>query len=254
MALFLVSVFLCLNPLLQIQNWFFNDCGIFSINLLQFFLTIDILIQLQDIFVLGQKSIRPYWKNYFENTDVLVSIIVCRILLIIWCRFGILSSMSDEFIGQCNGQKQSSGSVLQKSILRNFTKVRSRPAILLKKRLAQVFSCEFWKIFKSTFFIEHLWRLLLNGVTFNFVFTIYKKTQSLIFQRKGKKKGQKKKRKGKDLQEKNISFLFSIMLNSFNYWVLEIKVSSSQNLWIQSWIQCKGFFFNFPIKSIIKKK
>ena len=23
----------------------------------------------------GQKKIRPYWKNYFENTDVLVSII-----------------------------------------------------------------------------------------------------------------------------------------------------------------------------------
>ena len=32
-----------------------------------------------------------------------------------------------------------------------------RTATLLKKRLAQVFSCEFYEIFKNTFFTEHLW-------------------------------------------------------------------------------------------------
>ena len=26
-----------------------------------------------------------------------------------------------------------------------------------KEALAQVFSCDFWKISKNTFFIEHLW-------------------------------------------------------------------------------------------------
>ena len=31
-----------------------------------------------------------------------------------------------------------------------------------KETLAQIFSCEFRKIFKSTFFTEHLWWLLLN--------------------------------------------------------------------------------------------
>ena len=31
-----------------------------------------------------------------------------------------------------------------------------RPVLLLKKRLAKVFSCEFCEIFKNTFFIEHL--------------------------------------------------------------------------------------------------
>ena len=31
-----------------------------------------------------------------------------------------------------------------------------RPAILLKKRLAQVFSCEFCELSKNTFFTEHL--------------------------------------------------------------------------------------------------
>ena len=37
-----------------------------------------------------------------------------------------------------------------------------RPATLLKKEtLAQVFSCEFCEISKKTFFIEHLWWLLL---------------------------------------------------------------------------------------------
>ena len=31
-----------------------------------------------------------------------------------------------------------------------------RPATLLKETLAQVFSCEFYGIFKNTFFTEHL--------------------------------------------------------------------------------------------------
>ena len=30
-----------------------------------------------------------------------------------------------------------------------------RPAILLKRDSAQVFSCEYWEIFKSTYFEEH---------------------------------------------------------------------------------------------------
>ena len=34
---------------------------------------------------------------------------------------------------------------------------RLRPATLLKRRLAQVFSCEFCQISKNTFFTEHLW-------------------------------------------------------------------------------------------------
>ena len=39
-----------------------------------------------------------------------------------------------------------------------FNKVAAlRPATLLKRRLAQVFLCEFSKIFKNTFFTEHLW-------------------------------------------------------------------------------------------------
>ena len=35
-----------------------------------------------------------------------------------------------------------------------------------KDTLAQVFSCEFCEISKSTFFIEYLWWLLLNSVPF----------------------------------------------------------------------------------------
>ena len=37
-----------------------------------------------------------------------------------------------------------------------------RPVTLLKKRLWQMFSCEFREIFRNTFFIEHLRWLLLN--------------------------------------------------------------------------------------------
>ena len=38
-----------------------------------------------------------------------------------------------------------------------------------KETLAQVFSCEFCKISKNTFFIEHLWRLLLVLVSCGFI-------------------------------------------------------------------------------------
>ena len=65
----------------------------------------------------------------------------------------------------------------EKGVLRNFTKFTGkhlcqslffskvaglRPVTLLKKTLAQLFSCEFCEIFKNAFFIEHLWWLLLK--------------------------------------------------------------------------------------------
>ena len=44
-----------------------------------------------------------------------------------------------------------------------FNKVAGlRPVTSLKKRLWQMFSCEFREIFRNTFFIEHLRWLLLN--------------------------------------------------------------------------------------------
>ena len=61
---------------------------------------------------------------------------------------------------------------VRKDVLRNFTKFTGRhlcqsfffnkvaglrSATLLKKTLTQVFSCEFCKIFRNTFFTEHLW-------------------------------------------------------------------------------------------------
>ena len=46
------------------------------------------------------------------------------------------------------------------------TCARVRAATLLKKTVAQVFSCEFCEIFKSTFFTEYIWapasKLLTN--------------------------------------------------------------------------------------------
>ena len=53
------------------------------------------------------------------------------------------------------------GKQLCQSLL--FNKVAGlRPVTLLKKRLWQMFSCEFREIFRNTFFIEHLRWLLLN--------------------------------------------------------------------------------------------
>ena len=70
-------------------------------------------------------------------------------------------------------QKQSSEVCYKKVVFRNFTKFTRkhlcqslffnkvaslRPATLFKKRLAQVFSCDFCEIFKDTIFTEHLWK------------------------------------------------------------------------------------------------
>ena len=64
------------------------------------------------------------------------------------------------------------GGVLKKSVLKNFVTFTRKhlcqsfffnkvsglmPATLLKKTLAQVFSCDCREIFKNTFFTEHLW-------------------------------------------------------------------------------------------------
>ena len=70
-------------------------------------------------------------------------------------------------------QNQSPGCSVKKGVLKNFTKFTGkhlcqslffnkvaglRPATLLKRDSgADVFSCEFWEIFKNTIFIEHLW-------------------------------------------------------------------------------------------------
>ena len=61
---------------------------------------------------------------------------------------------------------------IKKCVLRNFTKFTGKHLrqslffnevtgqacnYIKKETLAQVFSCEFWEIYKSTFFTEHLW-------------------------------------------------------------------------------------------------
>ena len=53
----------------------------------------------------------------------------------------------------------------EKVVLKNFAILKHlnfRPATLLKETPTQVFSCEYCKIFKNSFFIEHLWWLLLK--------------------------------------------------------------------------------------------
>ena len=61
-------------------------------------------------------------------------------------------------------QKQLSRGVLQKAVLRNFTKFTGNTCVrkpkacnfIKKETLAKVFPCEFCKISKNTFFTEHL--------------------------------------------------------------------------------------------------
>ena len=85
-------------------------------------------------------------------------------------------------------QRQSSRSVLQKGVLRNFAKFLRRqpcqslffnkvaglrPATLLKKRLwHSCFPVNFVKFLRTPFFIEHLWWLLLEQYDFPVITTM----------------------------------------------------------------------------------
>ena len=57
-----------------------------------------------------------------------------------------------------------------------------RASLLIKRALAELFSCEFCEIFKNNFFIEHPWRLLLK-IKFSFgklpVMKVFSKKQPL---------------------------------------------------------------------------
>ena len=59
----------------------------------------------------------------------------------------------------------------KKGVLENFAKFTakhlSRASFLIKRALAELFSCEFCEIFKNNFFIEQPWRLLLK-IKFSF--------------------------------------------------------------------------------------
>ena len=59
---------------------------------------------------------------------------------------------------RCSVKKVCLG-ILQKSWENNCLRVRPQACNFIKKEtMAQVFSCEFCKISKNTFFIEHFWR------------------------------------------------------------------------------------------------
>ena len=62
----------------------------------------------------------------------------------------------------CKNSAQSSESVQEKDILKNSAKFTGKhmhlQLCLNSETLAQVFFCEFWAIFKNTYFQEHLWK------------------------------------------------------------------------------------------------
>ena len=77
---------------------------------------------------------------------------------------------------------------MKKGVLKNFTKFTGKylcqslffnkglkPATLLKKRLAQLFSFKFSQIFKNTFFTEHLWTTASVKYTYLFYYCLQSK-------------------------------------------------------------------------------
>ena len=70
----------------------------------------------------------------------------------VFCKKGVLKNFTQKFTGK----------YLCQSLF--FNSYRPQTCNLIeKKTLAQVFSCEFCEISKNTFFIEHLWWLLLKA-------------------------------------------------------------------------------------------
>ena len=108
-----------------------------------FFLTLYSCIRTQSkiLFVCGHMQVRktPYSHIIRSSRPE------------VFCKRGVLSNFT-KFTGK---------HLCQSLFLNKFPGLR--PATLLKKEtLAQVYSCEFCEISKNTFFIEHLWWLLLH--------------------------------------------------------------------------------------------
>ena len=80
------------------------------------------------------------------------------------------------------------GSSVRKGVLRNFTKFTGKHmcqslffnSFIKKETLARIFSCEFCKTSKNTFFIEHL-RATASEVTLLSVYISWKKLRSHFF-------------------------------------------------------------------------
>ena len=93
-----------------------------------------------------QQILDRFWVDFdFKFTNlyhVLKGSILLRRSLDVWNR----SSRAEVFC--------------KKGILKNFAKACN---FRKKETLAQVFSCDFWEVFKNSFFIEHLrWLLLMK--------------------------------------------------------------------------------------------
>ena len=92
----------------------------------------------------GNSLVKTLWQNKVAQTNISVA--------------GIATNRSSH--QRCS---------MKKCVLKNFVKFTGKhlcqrlffnkvePATLLKKRLDRFFSCEFYKIFKNTFFTELLW-------------------------------------------------------------------------------------------------
>ena len=109
---------------------------------------------LKKSFSLGKTSFTMVWDHNESNwlTPQLVRILVISLFTSnrpkVFCEKGVLKNFA-----KFTGKHLFQGLV--------FNKVPKTCNIIKKEALAQVFSYEFCEVFKNTFFIEHLWWLLL---------------------------------------------------------------------------------------------
>ena len=102
------------------------------------------------------------WKNRWDNSLCLMNILTMK-----------FNSSRERNCEASDFMSSGTEAVVQRCSVRNmFLKISQnsqkntcvRVFFLIKlQNLAQVLSCEFCKVFKNSFFIEHLWWLLLSG-------------------------------------------------------------------------------------------
>ena len=106
-----------------------------------------------------------------------------------------------------------------------------RSASLLNKRLAQVFSCEFYKISKNTFFTEHLW----TTVCFKSILASHHDTSKLFQTKFQNKKSIQKKVNGTNetTNIEKLNLVESYILNKCTSITLIVKSAKVPNLKFQ---------------------
>ena len=134
-------------PFLTISPWTFSNCQI-KICIFTFFF-------FENVSSLSLKQIKFCGTNYGLSSKTTTSVFFKVI------QYGYKTFRNVQLVLQNHTQKQPPEAFYKKDVLKNFAKFTGKhqyQKLFFKiEALTQLFSCEFYEIFKNTLFKEHLW-------------------------------------------------------------------------------------------------